>query len=70
MVLPQEANKSTEMIIVAVAEHEGVQLMWSNAQQIDIVVDRFSSEAEIHQQVPFLAPALRLRMQGQTELAD
>jgi hypothetical protein len=64
VVLPQEPDQTTEMIIVTMAEHEGIYLRWVNAQQIEIVVKRSSSEAEIHEKVSRFAAAGGLGMHG------
>ena len=58
------------MVIVTMAEHESIQLGWVNAQQIDVVVERFGREAEIHQKIACLTAAPGLGMHRQTELAD
>ena len=58
------------MVVVAVAKHESVELIRVDAQQIDIVVERFWREPEIHQEVSCLAAAPRLGVHRQSELAD
>jgi hypothetical protein len=67
--LPEEAGESAEVIVVAVTEHEGIEISRVNCQQIDVVVEGLGSEAKIHQETAGLAAALGLGIERQAELA-
>jgi hypothetical protein len=55
---PEEAHKTAEMVVVAVAQHERVQRRGVDPAELDVVQQRLGREAEVHHHVSGLAAAL------------
>src|SRR5262249_25975055 len=68
--VPQETRQTAEMIIVAVAQHEGVEARRIDAQKFKVVEERVRGEAEIDNQVAHLGATVRFDMHRQAEFAD
>ena len=47
LVCCKKPTSSAEVIIVTMAKHEGIQLVWLNGQQTGVVVECLMCEAEI-----------------------
>jgi hypothetical protein len=48
LVLLQKPDESAKVVIMAMTEHEGIQLAWVNSQQTGVVVEGLRSETKIH----------------------
>ncbi len=48
LVLLQEPDDAAKVVIMTMAQHQSVEPDWIDGQQIDVVVERFGREAEIH----------------------
>ena len=57
------------MIVMAMAEHEGIDHAGIDAQEFDVVIQRLRSEAEVDKDVARLAATPRLDVHGKTEFA-
>src|SRR5262249_34450033 len=68
--MPKEARQPAEMIVVAVAKHEGVEARGIDAQKLEIAEQRPRREAEVAQQVAHLGTPPRFDMHRQAEFAD
>src|SRR5438128_6135030 len=58
------------MIVVAMAQDECIDRGRVDPQQLNVVVERFRCEAEIHQNMTPVVSALGFGMHRQTKLAD
>src|ERR1700746_4125075 len=58
------------MIVVTVAQHEGIEFARINAHKIDVVDQRPWRKAEIYKDIAYLAATLRLNVHREAELAD
>src|ERR1700722_9366785 len=69
LVLIEKADKTAEMVVMAVREDERVDFAWIEGKQGDIVIERLWRVTKINEDVARLRSCLRRRMQGQTKLA-
>src|SRR5262249_68823 len=69
LVRGQKSDHPTEMIVVAVAQHERIEIRGIYLENGHIVDDRFRRVTKIDQNVAHLVAALRFRMHRESPLA-
>ena len=70
LVRREKADQTAEMIVMAVAQHHGIDARRVDLQNRHVVEERLRLVAEIDQDVPNLVAAPRLGVHGQSPLAD
>ncbi len=70
LVRRKEADQPAEMIVMAVAQHQGIEAGRVDLQHRHVVEQRLGLIAEIDQDVAHLAPTPGLRVHGQSPLGD